>query len=140
MSDPAREQQVPQWTPYIVLILILLSLGSLFLDLFAFAPTNWFQRSGALLILAGIQLQFSKLVGTWRAAIAKEEPALTVDERLARGMKVSMHGEADQSARTRNFALELHRLLTARSKEDIGALALILIGTVVSSYGDIPFR
>ena len=113
---------------------------SLAFDIGQDAPTNWFQRSGAFLILAGIQLQFSRLQQTWSRALQRERKLPSVAERMEQGHLVSLIDSAEQAVATRNFAVELHGLLTTRSPKDTWSLVLILVGTAVSSYGDIPFR
>ena len=99
----------------------------------------WFQRSGALVVIAAMQLQYSKLVSLWKQAIATEQQIDPVVARLERDERISMKSAHDESAATRNFAVRLHGLLTQRDIRDVWATVFLIVGTLIWSYGDLPF-
>ncbi|MCZ8133522.1 MAG: hypothetical protein O9248_00605 [Rhodobacteraceae bacterium] len=100
----------------------------------------WFQRAGALLVLAGVELQYAKLTSLWRSELDKELAVPSVHERIKSGQGISMLQEAENSERTRGLALRLHRLVTEKSGKDVLAVVFIIAGTIIWAFGDLPFR
>ena len=100
----------------------------------------WFQRAGALLVLAGVELQYAKLTSLWKSELDKELAVPSVQERLERGRGISMLQEAANSERTRGLAMRLHRLVTEKSGKDVWAVVFIIVGTIIWAFGDLPFR
>jgi hypothetical protein len=100
----------------------------------------WFQRSGALLVLAGANLQFAKLAELWKRALEAETKVPTVEEKIASGHGISMAATARESSATRDFAIRIHKMVTEKSRKDVLAVIFIVAGTVIWGYGDLPFK
>ncbi len=100
----------------------------------------WFQRSGALIVLAGANLQYSKLVNLWEKAFQREMALEPVSSKIASGQGISMLSMANESVQTRDFAIRIHDIVTEKSMKDVWAVIFIIAGTVIWGYGDIPFR
>ncbi len=47
---------------------------------------------------------------------------------------------ADESEKTRAFALRIHETVTSKSTKEITAVVFIILGTVIWGYGDYPFK
>ena len=100
----------------------------------------WFQRAGALLVLAGVELQYAKLTSLWKSELDNELAVPSVQERIRSGQGISTLQEAAASERTRGLAIRLHRLVTEKSGKDVWAVVFIIVGTIVWAFGDLPFR
>jgi hypothetical protein len=120
--------------------IIVVSAGSLLYDFFVLNEMYWFQRSGALLVLAGVELQYSKITALWKKAVERERAIEPVESRIESGKGIKMSELAEESERTRAFALRIHDTLTGKSAKEIVAVVFIITGTIVWAYGDIPFR
>lgn len=117
-----------------------LTLASLIGDFLLPEKHYWFQRSGALIVLAGVELQYAKLVDLWNRALEGEMTVEPVESRIASGQGVSLLSTARESETTRKLAVRLHTLVTEKSPKDILAVACIIVGTIVWAYGDLPFK
>jgi hypothetical protein len=100
----------------------------------------WFQRSGALLVLAGVELQYSRLTMLWQSAVNREREIEPVQSRIDSGKGIGMKELAEESEKTRAFALRIFDTVTTKSKKEIIAISLIIIGTFIWGYGDLPFK
>ena len=120
--------------------MVALALVAICVDLAAPNDKYWFQRSGALIALAGVELQYARLISTWQKAWQREMAIEPVESRLASGKGVSMLAMAKESVQTRDFAIRIHRIVTEKSRKDVVAVVLVVVGTIVWAYGDLPFR
>jgi len=100
----------------------------------------WFQRSGALIVLAGVALQYSKITSLWknathppRLANSDIDPMIPESARLVEGMNPVVKN-------TRDLALQTHEIIAGKSYKDSIAVLFIIVGTVIWAYGDIPFK
>ncbi|HHQ4490109.1 TPA: hypothetical protein ACSP71_000518 [Aeromonas hydrophila] len=100
----------------------------------------WFQRSGALITLAGVWLQYSKLVSTWKQAFDSEMKGETQADRLEAGKGSWMSDSLKENRATRQFVIRLHEIVTAKSTKDKLSVFLMVCGTLVWAYGDLLFR
>jgi len=112
----------------------------LYLDSIDNNESFWFQRSGALIVLAGVELQYSKLVNLWKKAFDQEMSLESVESKIGSGQGISMLEMAKDSVKTRDFTIRIHTVITEKSKKDTIAVLLMVIGTVVWAYGDLPFK
>jgi hypothetical protein len=120
--------------------MVAISLVSAYVDFSSSNDFFWFQRSGALIVLAGANLQYSKLVTLWKKAFEREMAIEPVESRIASGQGISMLAMAKESVQTRDFAIRIHDAVTEKSMKDVVAIFLIVLGTVVWGYGDLPFK
>jgi hypothetical protein len=120
--------------------MVAMSLASGYIDFSLSNDVFWFQRSGALIVLAGANLQYSKLVSLWRMALEREMAIEHVESQISSGQGISMLAMAKESVQTRDFAIRIHDVVTEKSMKDVIAIFLIVLGTVVWGYGDLPFK
>ena len=138
-----RIAELPQnvlFSDLFAVFMVALSLGSLYLDWSLKDGYYWFQRSGALLVLAGVELQYAKLKSMWKDELGKELAIPSVMQRIASGQGVSMLQEAETAEVTRGLTVRLHRLITEKSPKDVLAVVFLIVGTIVWGFGDLPFR
>lgn len=129
-----------KFSVFFTCLMLAIALLALYVDFTSPNDKHWFQRSGALIALAGVELQYARLVSTWQKAWQREMAIEPVESRLASGQGVSMLAMAKESVQTRDFAIRIHNIITEKSRKDVVAVALIVAGTIVWAYGDIPFR
>lgn len=120
--------------------MILAGIISFIVDLSFENELYWFQRSGALLVLAGVELQYSRLTMLWQSAVNREREIEPVQSRIDSGKGIGMKELAEESEKTRAFALRIFDVVTTKSKKEIIAISLIIIGTFIWGYGDLPFK
>ena len=120
--------------------MVVLAAGGLYLDWSLRDGYYWFQRAGALLVLAGVELQYAKLTNIWKEELGKELAVPSVAQRIASGEGVSMLQEAKTADATRGLAVRLHRLVTEKGLQDVLAVVFLIVGTIVWGFGDLPFR
>lgn len=120
-------------------LMILAAIISLKTDFLASNQNFWFQRSGALIVLAGAELQYSLILNNWAQAKRREAEMLELEDELAKGNGIKMSEIYQELAKTRNFSIEIHELITQKSPKQSVAIFFIIIGTVIWGYGDIPF-
>lgn len=120
--------------------MLALSAASLWLDIAHRNEVFWFQRSGALLVLAGANLQYAKIVDLWRSALDVQARIPTAEEKIANGQGIGMRAAAEESSETRDLAIRIHNMVTEKSGKDIVAVIFIVAGTVIWGYGDLPFK
>lgn len=125
---------------FFLVTVLVLAIASLVGDFLLQDTDYWFQRSGALIVLAGVELQYAKLVDLWNRALQAEMNLEPVDSRIASGKGISLLGTAKESETTRNLAIRIHSLVTEKSPKDVLAVACIIIGTIIWAYGDLPFK
>ena len=138
-----RLAYIPQnerFSVFFASFMVLLAGIGLYLDWTLKDGFYWFQRTGALLVLAGVELQYAKLTSMWRSELDRELSVPTVQERISSGQGVSMLQEAKNSEATRGLAIRLHRLVTEKSAKDVWAVAFVIGGTIIWGFGDLPFR
>jgi pheromone shutdown protein TraB len=121
-------------------LVILLSCAGLFLDISLKDGHFWFQRSGALLTLAGVELQYAKLLTVWRMQLGAILDRESVQSRLASGKGVGLLETAREAEDARNLAQSLYNIITGKSAADIWAVALIVVGTLIWGFADLPFK
>lgn len=121
-------------------LMVLLSGVSLYVDFASPNDMYWFQRSGALIVLAGVNLQYAKLITLWKKALEREMAIEPVESKIASGNGISMLTMAKESEQTRAFAIQIYDVVTEKSMKDVIAVLLIVFGTVMWAYGDSPFR
>lgn len=120
--------------------MILAGTISFAVDLLLENDLYWFQRSGALLVLAGVELQYSRLTILWQSAVNREREIEPVQYRIDSGKGINMKELAEESEKTRAFALRIFDAVTTKSTKEIIAITLIISGTFIWGYGDLPFR
>lgn len=138
-----RLAYVPQneaFSVFFASFMVLLAVVGLVLDFSLEEDFYWFQRTGALLVLAGVELQYAKLTSMWKSELDSSLSVPTVQERIDSGQGVSMLEEAKTSEATRKLAMLLHRMVTEKSAKDVWAVAFVIVGTIVWGFGDLPFR
>ena len=121
-------------------LMVVLSAISLYVDLSAPNDAYWFQRSGALIVLAGANLQYAKLVGLWKKAFEREMALEPVESRIASGKGLGILEMAKDSVQTRDFSIRIYETVTEKSMKDVIAVFFIVFATVIWGYGDIPFK
>jgi hypothetical protein len=121
-------------------LMILVAIISLIADFLASGQNFWFQRSGALIVLAGAELQYSSILSNWAKAKSRETEMLELEAELAKGNGIKMTEIYQQLAKTRNFSIEIHELITQKSQKQSVAIFFIILGTVIWGYGDMPFN
>jgi hypothetical protein len=122
------------------LLVILIAIASIFVDSYCYDGNHWFQRAGALIVLAGAELQYSAILINWANAKSREKEIPGFDEKIAEGKSITFSGMYEDLVKTRNFALEIHGLITEKSSKQTFAILFIVIGTIVWGYGDLPFK
>lgn len=122
------------------LTMIGVAIVSLLADIVSYDGSNWFQRSGALLVLAGAELQYSAIRSNWQKAQRREKEMPNFDDKIAEGKGITMTELYEDLARTRNFSIEIHEIITAKSLKQVLAIVLIVAGTGIWGYADIPFK
>ncbi|WP_057972903.1 hypothetical protein [Lysobacter antibioticus] len=132
--------QSERFSAFFAIFMVMLSLVGLWLDITLKDGFYWFQRTGALLVLAGVELQYAKLTSLWKNELGDELNAPTVRERLSSGQGISMLQEAQAAEATRGLAVRLHRIVTDKSMKDVAAVISLIIGTIIWAFGDLPFR
>lgn len=139
-SDFAGRPQGEKFPVYFTVVVVALSVAGLTLDIWLRDQNFWFQRSGALLTLAGIQLQYAKIASLWRLQLKNELGQETVAHKLASGKGVGLKETAENEERTRRLAQRLYGIVTGRDSRDVWAVALIIVGTIVWGFCDLPFK
>jgi hypothetical protein len=133
--------QSERFSVVFVILVACLALASLIADWVTHDTYYMFQRSGALLVLGGVELQYAKLTSTWKkqldAEISKQP---SVEQRISSGQGISMRDEAKSAERVRNLAVLLYELVAKKNAKDVWAVVCIIVGTIIWAYGDIPFR
>lgn len=138
-----RLAYVPQserFSVFFASLVVLLAVVGLYIDVTLEDGFFWFQRTGALLVLAGVELQYAKLTSMWKSELDGALSVPTVQERIKTGQGVSMLDEAKTSEATRRLAIRLHRMVTEKSAKDVLAVAFVITGTIIWGFGDLPFR
>jgi hypothetical protein len=132
--------QCVRFSGFFALFMVALALGGLYLDWSLKDDFYWFQRSGALLVLAGVELQYAKLKSMWKEGLEEALAIPSVAQRIASGQGVSLRQEAETADATRRLLVRLHMLVTEKSLKDVLAVVFLIVGTVVWGFGDLPFR
>jgi hypothetical protein len=122
------------------LLVMLIAIASIVVDLCFYDGNHWFQRAGALIVLAGAALQYSAILTTWANAKSREKDMLGFDEKIAGGKGIGVKEVYEDLAETRKFALEIHGLITEKSSKQTFALLFIVVGTIFWGHGDLPFK
>ena len=113
---------------------------SFYIDVFYINEIFWFQRSGALIVLAGVGLQYSKITSLWKkAGFFMVIPSSELDPDSPEYNK-KIGGMSAIEKKTLDMSECNNELITKKSIKDTIAVAMILIGTLVWAYGDIPFN
>ena len=76
----------------------------------------------------------------WQSAVNREREIEPVQSRIDSGKGIGMKELAEESEKTRAFALRIFDVVTTKSKKEIIAISLIIIGTFIWGYGDLPFK
>ena len=121
-------------------VILAASIASIIFDFLTPNDFYWFQRSGALIVLAGVELQYSNLMSVWKKAVEREKNIESVVSRIASAKGIGMKELAEESEKTRAFALRIHETVTSKSTKEVFAVAFIIAGTVIWGYGDLPFK
>lgn len=124
---------------FCVIFSLVISILSFYLDFNYKCETYWFPRAGALLALSGAILEFSKLMKLWGLSKQTEQSIESVESRIDRGAGIGMRELATESVHTRNFTIRIYNVLTQKDITDKYAFILVVAGTVIWAYGDIPF-
>lgn len=132
--------QSVRFSTFFASFMVALALVGLYLDWSLKDGYYWFQRAGALLVLAGVELQYAKLTSMWKEELGKELAVPSVAQRIASGQGVSMLQEAKTAEATRGLTVRLHKLVTEKSLKDVLAVVFLIVGTIVWGFGDLPFR
>ena len=107
-------------------LIIAVSGVSLLFDFMCQNEMFWFQRSGALIVLAGVELQYSKVISLWQTAVNREKEIESVETKIESGKGINMKELAEESEKTRAFSLRIHDAVTKKSsKESIAVILLI---------------
>jgi hypothetical protein len=125
---------------FFTLAMLALTFVSLWWDITHKNEVYWFQRAGALVVLAGANLQYAKVVDLWKRALEVESNLPSVEERIASGQGISMSATAKETSETHAFAIRIHGMVTEKSRKDVLAILFILFGTVIWAYGDLLFK
>jgi hypothetical protein len=125
---------------FFTLVIVVLGISSLARDLMTPNETYWFQRSGALLVLAGVGLQYSRINALWQSEMNREKEIESVASRIESGNGINMKELAEESQKTRAFALRIFDTVTTKSIKEVIAVSLIVGGTIIWGYGDLPFK
>ncbi len=121
------------------LIIIAIAIVSFIADFFFYDGSNWFQRAGALVVLAGAELQYSSIAKNWQKAKNREKEMLNLEDKISEGKGISMTDIYADLAKTRNFSVEIHEIITEKSLKQVIAIILIVSGTLIWGYGDMFF-
>jgi hypothetical protein len=121
-------------------LMLFLSGVSLYVDFSASNDVYWFQRSGALIVLAGLSLQYAKLVALWKKALERETAVEPVESRVTSGQGIGLIQTAKESEATLAFAIRIHDIVTEKSAKDVIAIFHIVVGTTMWGYSDLPFK
>ena len=121
-------------------LMIVFSVAALVADILLKDGTYWFQRSGALLTLAGIELQYAKLLSVWRLQLTPVLTRESVQARIASGKGVSSLDTAREAEEAKNLAQSLYNIVTGKSANDTWAVSLIIAGTIIWAFADLPFK
>lgn len=124
---------------FYVLLSVFAALASLLADIYMRGEILWFSRSGALLVLTGALLEYQKLLKLWSSAKHVEQSLESVASRIKRGTGVGLKETAEESVQTRDFAIRIYDVLTKKDKTEVCAVIMVVLGTLVWAYGDIPF-
>lgn len=92
------------------------------------------------MVLAGVELQYSRLAMLWQSAVNREKEIESVQSRIDSGKGIDMKELAEESEKTRAFALRIFDTITTKSIGEIVAISLIIGGTLIWGYGDLPFK
>jgi hypothetical protein len=122
------------------ILMIVLSIAALIADFVLKDNTYWFQRSGAFLTLAGVELQYAKLLSIWRMQLTPVLSRDSVQARIASGKGVSLLETAQESEEAKNLAQSLYNIVTGKNVSDIWAVSLIIAGTIIWAFADLPFK
>lgn len=129
-----------RFTIFFTLVMVSIAGVSFIADLFFYDECNWFQRAGALIVLAGAGLQYSSISNNWKKASHREQKMLNLQNKISVGKGISLSDLYDKLEKTRNFSVEIHEIITEKSFKQVIAIILIVTGTVIWAYGDIPFK
>ena len=124
----------------ILALFFIITAASFYVDLTNPNDKFWFQRSGALITVAGVWFQYMKIVSTWKQAFENEINHMPTKESLESGQGLWMSDMAKEGWRTRDFVKRIHSIVTAKSPKDVISILLVVSGTLIWAYGDLPFR
>ena len=124
----------------IIAVAIIVTAVSLFVDITFHNEVFWFQRSGAVMTVAGVWFQYRKIVSTWTQAFESEINYIPTKESSESGQGIKMSDIAKESWQTRDFVKRIHDIVTAKSPKDLISIFLVVSGTLIWAYGDLPFR
>ena len=122
------------------IFMVVIFVASCCVDIFFPNEIYWFQRSGALIVLAGVGLQYSKLVSLWkksgyRNTIADSDLDPETPEHVK---KIGGTGAVEKAAF--DLSVRNHDMITSKSLNDKIAFVMMVLGTLVWAYGDILFH
>ena len=118
-------------------LMVALAVVSMAVDLWENDQTYLFARAGALLTIAGVNLQYVKLIQLWDTTLKGQITRPPVEERIASGSGVELGDAARQAEEAQNLARSLHGLVTEKSLKDVLAIRFIVFGTLIWAYGDL---
>ncbi|HHQ4482492.1 hypothetical protein ACET8J_04395 [Aeromonas veronii] len=121
-------------------LIFLITAVSLYTDLAFPNDKYWFQRSGALITIASVWFQYQKIANSWAQAFENEINNIPTKTSSESGQGISMRAMAQEGWDSRDFIKRIHNMITAKSKKDVISLLLVVAGTLIWAYGDLPFR
>lgn len=122
------------------LTIISISIASAGYDLYSPNETYWFQRSGALVVLAGVELQYSAITALWPKNLESVAESSGRTSPMVAGQGFDIRGLAEGSERTRMFAPRVHDTVSRGRCKETFAVGLIVVGTMIWGYGDLSFK
>jgi len=131
---------------FFTILMVVISIVSFVLDIISTEAIFWFQRSGALIVLAGVELQYSRLnsehipttyYGIPNSALDPEEQRF---QRENYGISDIERISLDIAANSQEIATNTRNIVTKKTLKDSIAIFLIVIGTGIWAYGDLPFK
>ncbi|EKT4442749.1 TPA: hypothetical protein R9Y59_001671 [Stenotrophomonas maltophilia] len=140
LSNWALVPQRPGFSRKYAILMVVIAIAACVVDWYSPNEYFWFQRSGALLVLAGVSLQYSKLTSSWKQRLDPAYFGKTTEERIRDGSGISMLAEAEALDQTRKLVAELHQIVAEPDLRDFFSVAFAIVGTLVWALGDVPFR
>lgn len=132
---------------FLTILTVAICVVSFLADIFSTEAIYWFQRSGALIVLAGVELQYSRLNSVHiPATIYYTIPSSVLDPDIQQFQKENYgisdieKTSLDIAANSQEIATETSALVTKKMLKDSIAILLIVIGTAIWAYGDLPFK
>ena len=105
---------------YFTSAMLLIGIASILMDFIFPNDSYWFQRSGAMIVLAGVESQYTIFINRNKKLLFIKPP------------------------NTHNifliFLSKIKNMFSQYCKKDIFAIWLIVSGTVIWAYGDLPFK